>query len=260
MITYFTEFARWVGSTTGLVVSYVRGLLFNNNDDPTDSSIIETTVHKQDFDTNEVVEANDEPIVTVTETSYTIPPHIPLPEKLKNKKAVINMMTVNDAGFKWAVTRALNPVKRYSERATKILREQSKQYNWDGVSFPTALQDIDTFEKNNNVFVNVFGFDEEGGYMYPLRVPKGHNRSSVSLLLIEDESGDRAHFTVIKSLDELLNGRVLRRHCERFYCDICLEGFTSNKVLQSRMVSCGDASSDSDSDSDRYDCESYVCY
>ena len=45
MITYFTEFARWVGSTTGLVVSYVRGLLFNKDDDPTDSSITETTVH-----------------------------------------------------------------------------------------------------------------------------------------------------------------------------------------------------------------------
>ena len=71
MITYFTEFARWVGSTTGLVVSYVRGLLhvFDDDDDPADSSITETTVHKQGFDTNEVVEANDEPIVTVTETS-----------------------------------------------------------------------------------------------------------------------------------------------------------------------------------------------
>ena len=254
MITYFIEFAKWVGSTTGLVVSYVRGLLFDNNDNPTDSSITKTIVHKQDFDTNEVVEVNDEP--TVTETSYTIPPHISLPEKLKNKKAVINMMTVNDAGFKWAVTRALNPVKRYSERVTKILREQSKQYYWDGVSFPTTLRDINTFEKNNNIFVSVFGFDEEGGYVYPLRVPKGHNKSSVLLLLIEDESGDRAHFTVIKSLDELLNGRVSRRHCKRFYCDICLEGFTSNKVLQSHMVSCGDASSDSDSD--KYDCESYV--
>ena len=70
MITYFTEFARWVGSTTGLVVSYVRGLLFDNNDNPTDSSITKTIVHKQDFDTNEVVEVNDEPTVTETSSSF----------------------------------------------------------------------------------------------------------------------------------------------------------------------------------------------
>ena len=70
MITYFIEFAKWVGSTTGLVVSYVRGLLFDNNDNPTDSSITETIVHKHDFDTNEVVEVNDEPTVTETSSSF----------------------------------------------------------------------------------------------------------------------------------------------------------------------------------------------
>ena len=255
------------GEHHGLVISYVRGLLLGD-----ESSIVETTVHRQVDEVNEAAtlddevneadtlddEVNEAPIVTITETSYTTPSHISLPVKFKSKKAVINMVSVDEAGFKWCVTRALNPVKRNPERVTKILRKQSKQYNWDGVSFPTTLYDIDTFEKNNNIFVSVFGFDEEGGYVYLLRVSKSHGTSSVLLLLVEDESGDRAHYTMVKSLDELLNGRVLKRKCKRFYCDNCLKGFTSYKTLKSHMILCGcDTSGD---DSEEYDCESYVYF
>ena len=57
MFAYFTELARWVGGTTGLVVSYVKGLLFG--DDPADSSITETPVHRQADETIEEVVDNE---------------------------------------------------------------------------------------------------------------------------------------------------------------------------------------------------------
>ena len=38
--------------------------------------------------------------------------YIPLPKKLKNKGAVINMDNDDNMCFKWSVTRALNPVKK----------------------------------------------------------------------------------------------------------------------------------------------------
>ena len=50
----------------------------------------------------------------------------PFPKTIKNKKAVINMENDDDQCFKWAVTRALNPVKRDAERITKILKTQAK--------------------------------------------------------------------------------------------------------------------------------------
>ena len=43
--------------------------------------------------------------------------------------------------FKWAVTRALNPVNKNTERITIELREQAKTLNWDGINFPTPLKD-----------------------------------------------------------------------------------------------------------------------
>ena len=69
-------------------------------------------------------------------------------ENLKNKKATINMKCKDEESFKWCVTRMLNPSIKSPERVTKVLIQQSKNYNWEGLDFPTPLEQIDTFEKN----------------------------------------------------------------------------------------------------------------
>ena len=38
--------------------------------------------------------------------------YIPLPKFLAAKKAIINLKNEDDECFKWAITRALNPVKK----------------------------------------------------------------------------------------------------------------------------------------------------
>ena len=169
--------------------------------------------------------------------------HIPLPKKLRNKGAIINMKNKDDMCFKWAVTRALNPVDRDSERVTKKLRKQSEQYNWEGVDFPITLKDIKTFEKNNNIFVNVFGFDEDNGksYVYPRYNPKGDCMGRVRLMLITEGVGDhvRSHYTVVKCMSRLLQRQSTKNRCKRFYCDNCLNGFTSEEVLRDHEIYCG---------------------
>jgi hypothetical protein len=55
--------------------------------------------------------------------------HEPLPESIKRKKAIINMKNNDDECFKWAVTRALNPINIHPERISKELEEQSKELN-----------------------------------------------------------------------------------------------------------------------------------
>ena len=75
---------------------------------------------------------------------------VDLPDCIKKKKAVINILNKNDNEcFKWCVTRAMNPLgKRKKENLlTKKLREQSKIFDWTGVNFPTSFEDISRFEK-----------------------------------------------------------------------------------------------------------------
>ena len=51
--------------------------------------------------------------------------YIPLPRFLAAKKAIINLKNEDDECFKWAITRALNPVEEHSECTDKIIRETS---------------------------------------------------------------------------------------------------------------------------------------
>ena len=59
--------------------------------------------------------------------------YIPLPKKLADKNAIINMKNEDDQCFKWAVTRALNPVDKNAERIDKTLRKQAEKLKWDGI-------------------------------------------------------------------------------------------------------------------------------
>ena len=150
-------------------------------------------------------------------------PHKTLPKFLADKKALINIRDRDGKCFKWVVTRALNPVDKNSEKMSKILRKQSEKYNWDGVSSPTSLVHIRTFEKNNDILINVFVFDEDKNCIYPIYVSPGRYEGRVLLILV----GGR--YVLIKSLSRLLGSQasVGKRHCKRFFCSCCLEGFSN---------------------------------
>ena len=155
-------------------------------------------------------------------------------ESLKSKKATINMKCNDEESFKWAVTRALNPIDRNADRVTKILREQAEKYNWEGLDFPTPIEQIETFEKNNDLLVNVFGFDEEKGFVRTLKTFDGEHSKRVLLMVIDDQ------YLVVKSVSRLLCGQFTKKHGKRFYCNNCLKGFPSEGKLSRHVESkCG---------------------
>ena len=60
--------------------------------------------------------------------------HIPLPKLIARNKGLINIKNTEQQCFKWAITRALNPVERNPQRVTKILQKQAEKLNWNGIS------------------------------------------------------------------------------------------------------------------------------
>ena len=85
------------------------------------------------------------------------------------------------------------------ERIDKNLRKQAENFNWKNIKFPFRLSDIDKFEKNNKIYVNVFGYDE-GENVYPRHVAK--NEGAIDLLLISD--GEKSHYCLIKNFNKLM--------------------------------------------------------
>ncbi len=134
-----------------------------------------------------------------------------LPKFIAMKKSVINMMNKKckigesctcdqckeaEMCFRWAATRALNMVDDHPERITKKLREQAKKYKWEGITFPTKVKDIYVWEKDNDIGVNVFGYDEDAKKLYTIKVTELKNPINTINLYLHDDN----HYCVIKDL------------------------------------------------------------
>ena len=144
---------------------------------------------------------------------------VELPEWIKNKKAVVNILnTTDNECFKWCITRAIHPIGKHQNKITGKLREQSKIFDWTGVNFPTSFEDISRFQKNNGISVKVLGSNEETKQITHLR--NGRYKLAVTLLLFE------GHFCLVRNMSRLASQQ---KTCDNaaYFCDYC--SFTHRK-------------------------------
>ena len=122
--------------------------------------------------------------------------YVPLPERLANKKAIINPRNEDQKCFKWAVIAASRweEIDSYPERISKLKRFE-KEFDWSGIKFPFSVKDIKGFETKNRISINLLA--TEGKQIYICR--KGGNYERVINLMIIDN-----HYIAIKSLSRLL--------------------------------------------------------
>ena len=156
----------------------------------------------------------------------------PFPKVIVMKKAVINMENDDNQCFKWAVTRALNPVENNPQRIKKILKTQAEKYNWNDIEFPTKLKDIHKFENNNNVNINVFSFDDETKKVYTLRLSKTNYEETINLFLYNE------HYGVVKDLSRLVSGQLNKQDHKKHICLRCLNHFKSSESLEKHLELC----------------------
>ena len=116
---------------------------------------------------------------------------------------IINPQNEDQEWFKWAVIAAenFNEIGKDPQCISK-LRKFTDNYDWSGLKFPVAVKDINVFEMNNDISINVLLVDNKD--MYICR--KGIRRDcEIDLMLISED--DRWHYTAIKSLSRLLTSK-----------------------------------------------------
>ena len=157
--------------------------------------------------------------------------YVDLPDWIKNKKAVINILnTTDNECFKWCITRAMNLIGKNQNLITKKLQEQSKIFDWTGVNFPTSFEDISRFEKNNGVSVKVLGCDEDRREIIHLRNGNGRYKLAVTLLLFEE------HYCLVRNMSRLASRQV----CDgaNYFCDFCSFSNCIKSVVLEHQESC----------------------
>ena len=146
--------------------------------------------------------------------------YLPLPEKIKNKKATINIQNNDNECFRWCHLAFLFPVKQNAERTGKY-KEYIDKVKYDNINFPVKLKDIPKIENMYDIKFNVFGVDDKQS-IYPLYISNKICHKSCNLL--------ENHYVWIKDFNKLMstqskNGRKL------FFCNYCLQHFTSENIL-----------------------------
>ena len=156
-------------------------------------------------------------------TSYTQTPSrgssfIPTPDCLNHPKlSLVNIKNDDQECFKWCMLYHQSEKPKNGERLT-VLKKINDKYDWTGVNFPATFTDIDKFEENNKVSVNIY---EHNGNkeINPIRLgTKQYIKNDyINLLLIKDEN-DNGHYVYIKKLEHLLHTVKTGFYKDRRYC------------------------------------------
>jgi len=112
----------------------------------------------------------------------------------------------------------------------KVWEKFFDKLNWDGISFPTSVQDIDTFEKNNEkVNIHVWALDEDNENVHVVRKsPRKVVPGTKVLDLLMLNEGEYNHFTTILNIGKF---RRTGKKCKKFPCLTCSKLLNSKKML-----------------------------
>ena len=167
--------------------------------------------------------------------------YIQLPEELRHSmKTLVNPKNEDNRCFLWCHNRYLNPLKVHPERITKADRETVKRLDYTGVTFPVTVKDMKRIEKQNQINVNVFGWQPGKGtggkgMAYPIRISETNFTDHLELLWIEE--GDKSHYVLIKNFDQFMTS-FTKHHGRKYFCLHCLHCCSSARVLEMHREDC----------------------
>ena len=88
--------------------------------------------------------------------------YIDLPIELRSpKKGLINIKNKDQKCFLWCHVRHINPSKEHPGINKKVDKKLANKLNYDGIEFPVKENDFDKIEVQNNIFINVFGYENK---------------------------------------------------------------------------------------------------
>ena len=155
--------------------------------------------------------------------------YIELPGKFTNSKfKLVNIKNTDNECFKWAVARFFCADEKHSERISKKLKKEAEKFNFEGIEFPMKLNKIYIFEKNNQITINVFSFNDKLE-LYPLRITQQNFEASINLLLITNE--ENSHYVLMKSLSPFS-----KPHRKIEVCPYCLQTFYKKEKLVCKFL------------------------
>ena len=160
--------------------------------------------------------------------------YIKLPQELRNsKKGLINMKNEDNECFRWCHIRCLNPQDKNPQRIKKSDKDHINKLDYSGIEFPVNIKQYNTIEKQNEININVFGYENK--QPYPIYVSKEKYDNQMNLLLITE--GENKHYVLIEDFNTFMFNKTKHKESKHF-CMHCLQCFSSEDVLMNHKDNC----------------------
>ena len=160
--------------------------------------------------------------------------YIQLPHELRNSaKGLINIKNEDNECFRWCHIRHLNPQDKNPQRIKKTDKAFVKNLNYQGIEFPVAAKQYNKIEKQNQIRINVFGYENK--QKYPIHVSKEKYEDCMNLLLITEN--ENKHYVLIKHFNKFMYD-VTKHKDSKHFCMHCLQCFSSERVLTAHKENC----------------------
>ena len=163
--------------------------------------------------------------------------YIPLPKELQNsKKGLINLKNGDNKCFLWCHVRHLNPQNKDPQRIKLTDKEFQIKLDYSCITFPVTIKQINRIEKQNNININVFGYDES---VYPIRISNERYNDHMELLYIEKKEQQKLkqHYVYIKNFNSLMYYKTKHKD-KKHFCMYCLQCFYSVTDLENHKENC----------------------
>ena len=160
--------------------------------------------------------------------------YIKLPQELRNSaKGLINMKNKDNECFRWCHIRHLNPQDKDPQRIKKTDKQYIEKLDYSSIEFPVTVKQINKIEKQNNICINLFGYEEN--QKFPIYISKEKYQDHMELLLITE--GENKHYVLIKDFNKFMFNQTKHEH-RKYFCMYCLQCFSREDVLTEHKNNC----------------------
>ena len=160
--------------------------------------------------------------------------YIQLPEELRHhRKGLINMKNEDNECFRWCHIRHLNPQDKDPQRIKKSDKKYIENLDYSGIEFPVTIKQYNKIEKQNEININVFGYENK--QPYPIYVSKEKYDNQMNLLLVTED--ENKHYVLIKDFNRFMYNQTKHKESKHF-CMYCLQCFSSKRVLNDHKDNC----------------------
>ena len=150
-----------------------------------------------------------------------------LPKSFSNSKSIVNIQNNDNYCFLWSILAHKYKVYNHRERVSHY-ENHFHELNQGDIQFPMKIKDIPTFERLNNLNINVFELSANDKTLSPKYVNKNYYEEQIDLLLYEN------HYCLITNLHNFCRNNINYTHL----CRRCLNTYGDQSKLEEHMLRC----------------------